>query len=229
LNWVKQKRDFAEIKGINQDMFKNRTEAGIKLAEKLKEEFFLPAETLILAVPKGGVPVGKKISEILGLPLDVVIIKKITAPVAKDLIIGAVGKGGVVIWDEELCRKLEVSPEFRQRIVRQKIEDLEKKDADFRGQLPSPKLEGKTIILIDDGAITGATLKTAIAVIRNFRPKEIVVAVPVVAEGALAGLKQTADRLIYLESPEMFFSLGQFYEDFEEVPDAEVVQSLKLN
>lgn len=210
-------------------MFKDRVEAGKKLAERLKEEPFPLAEALVLAVPKGGVPVGRAVSQALGLPLDVVIIKKITAPEAADLVVGAVGKGGVVVWDEELCRKLEISSEFRQRIVRQKIEELEKKDTDFRGQFPSPSLEGKTIILIDDGAVTGATLKTAAAVIRNFRPKEIIIAVPVVAGSALEELKQVADRLIYLESPEMFFSLEQFYECFEEIPDTEVVNSIKLD
>lgn len=193
-------------------MFKDRIEAGEKLAERLKEEAF-PKETLILAVPKGGVPVGEQISHILGLPLDYLIIQKIPAPESDDLAIGALGKGGVVVWEEELCRKLNVPLDFRQQVVKQKITELEKKDEELRGEKTSPRVEGQTILLVDDGVVTGATLKAAIMVIRNFHPAEIVVAVPIIAVDALEGIKQIADRLVYLESPELLFSLTEFYKN----------------
>jgi predicted phosphoribosyltransferase len=210
-------------------MFADRIEAGKKLAEKVKEVLSggIAGEALILAIPRGGVPIGREISRALNLPLDCLIIKKIPAPQKEELAIGAVGEGGVVVWEEELLRRLKVPVEYRQEIVKQKLTEFEKKENDFRGGRPIPEIQGKTIIITDDGIATGATIKAAIATVRNFRPKEVVVAVPVIAQDALVEIKQKAERAVFLEAPEMFFSVDQFYEDFRQYTDEEIVAILK--
>ncbi|HUW24873.1 MAG TPA: phosphoribosyltransferase family protein [Patescibacteria group bacterium] len=208
-------------------MFVDRVGAGVKLAEKLKEDWSASTQALVLAIPRGGVPIGKEISRALGLPLDCLVIKKIPAPQKEELAIGAVGEGGVVVWEEELLRRLRVPVQYRQEIVKQKLTEFEKKENDFRAGRAIPKIQGKTIIITDDGIATGATIKAAIATVRNFQPKEIVVAVPVIAQEALMEIKQKADQVFYLESPEMFFSVDQFYEDFRQYTDEEIIAILE--
>ncbi len=210
-------------------MFKDRTEAGKKLAEKLKAE--LPAEklltALVLSIPRGGVIVGGEISCILNLPLDCLITKKIPAPQSEELAIGAVAETGVVVWEEELCQRLNVSFEYKKDIVKKKLIELEQKQQDFKSKASPLQLKDKVVIITDDGVATGATIKAAIAVVRNFSPKEIIVAAPVVARDALEAIKQLVDEFVYLDAPEVFFSLDQFYENFEEVDDKKVVGTLK--
>jgi len=209
-------------------MFEDRSEAGRGLAQRLKDELS-PEErknTLVLAIPRGGVPIGREISRALNIPLDCLVIKKIRAPGKEELAIGAVGEGGVVVWEEEIVRRLQVPLEYRQEIVKQKLTEFEKKESDFRSGQPIPEMRGKTVIITDDGIATGATIKAAVATIRSFQPKEVVVAVPVIAQDVLAEIKQKADRVICLEAPEMFFSVDQFYQDFRQYSDAEILAIL---
>ncbi len=210
-------------------MFKDRTEAGKKLAEKLKVE--LPPQrllnALVLAIPRGGVIVGGEISSLLNLPLDCLITKKIPAPQSEELAIGAVAEGGVVVWEDELCKRLNVTSDYKKDIVKKKLIELEQKQHDFKCGLPSLQLKDKVVIITDDGIATGATIKAAIAVVRNFCPKEIVVAVPIITIDSLEEIKKLADELVYLNAPEVFFSLNQFYEDFNQIDDKKVTETLK--
>jgi predicted phosphoribosyltransferase len=210
-------------------MFKDRFEAGKKLAQKLKEEFpSLTAEsTLVLAIPRGGVAVGWAISRALSLPLDCLIIKRIRSPESEELAIGAVGEGGLVVWDEELCARLKITPEYQKKAVKQKLLEFEKKENDFRGDKPLPAIAGKRVFLVDDGVATGSTLKAAIETVRSFKPKEVIVAVPVIAPDSLPEIKGEVDGVIYLETPEMFFSVDQFYENFEQFSDEKVREMLR--
>ncbi len=210
-------------------MFKDRTEAGRKLAQRLKEETNSYKEAVVLVIPRGGVAVGREISQALGLPLDCLIIKKIPAPENEELAIGAVGEGGVVVWEEKLCRDLNVSSEYKQEVVKKKIVEFEKKENDFRSGRGIPEIKDKLVIITDDGVATGATIKAAVATIRSFGPKEVMVAVPVIALDSLPEIKSVADRLIYLESPEIFFSVDQFYQDFRQPTDEEVKKILNSN
>ena len=205
-------------------MFKNREEAGEKLAERLKGE--LSPETiknaLVLAIPRGGVVIGEKVSRLLQLPMDCLIIKKIPAPQNEELAIGAVAEGGTVVWEEEICQRLKVPLSYRQEIVKDKAGELEKKKEELCGNRPTPEVKNKTAIIVDDGVATGATIKAAIAVVRSFLPAEVIVAVPVISQDSLLEIKEKADRVVYLEAPEMFFAVGQFYEDFTQATDEKI-------
>lgn len=212
-------------------MFKDREEAGKKLAQNLKQEL-LPEDlrnSLVLAIPRGGVAIGKEISLHLELPLDVLIIKKIPAPNNEELAIGAVGEGGVVVWEQDLCERLAVCLDYKQEIVKTKVIELEKKEKDFRGDKPIPEINGKIVVITDDGIATGATIKAAIKVVRSFNPEEVIVAVPVIASDSLEEVKKIADRVIYLEAPEMFFAVGQFYQNFSQITDDEVRKILEAS
>ena len=200
-------------------MFRDRTEAGKQLVARLKDE--VGKEAVVLGIPRGGVVVGREISQALCLPLDCLVIKKIPTPDGK-VTIGAVGEGGIVVWNEALCRRLEVPVGYQQEVVKKKISEFERKEGDFREGRPLAEIIGKTVILVDDGIATGATIKAAIKVIRNFKPRELIVAVPVVSLDELPAIKEAADRFVYLKSPEMFFSVDQFYEDFKQPTDEEV-------
>ena len=210
-------------------MFKDRTEAGKRLAQKLKEELStqLLAESIVLSIPRGGVAIGGEISQSLGLPLDCLITKKIPSPGNEELAIGAVAEGGVVVWEEELCQRLGISSDYKQEIVKKKIIELEKKQQDFKCGRPPLQMKDKVVILTDDGVATGSTIKAAIAVVASFDPKEIIVVVPVIAQDSLEEIKEKTDKVIYLEAPEMFFSVGQFYENFEQLSDEQVINILK--
>lgn len=210
-------------------MFLNREEAGEKLAQKLKVDLSpdVLARATLLAVPRGGVVVGSVVSRRLNLPFDCLITKKIPAPENEELAIGALGEGGEIVWEEELVKRLNVPLDYEQEIVKGKTDELEKKKKDFRGDKTLPELKDKVVIIVDDGVATGATVKVAIAVVRNFRPQEIILAVPVIAADTLPEIKKRADRVLYLEAPKMFFSVGQFYQDFKQIDDKEVRDLLK--
>lgn len=209
-------------------MLKDRVDAGKLLAEKIKAE--IPLEDLrgavILAIPRGGIVVGNEIKKVLGLPLDCLVTKKIPSPSEEELAIGAVSEGGTVVWEEELCSKLGVPVEYKQEIVKRKVEELEKKKIDFRGEKPLPQIRDKIVILVDDGIATGATIKAAIKVLRSFSPKEIIAVVPIVAKDILEEIKKFPDKLIYLEAPDVFFSLSEFFEVFTQIPDEEIKKLL---
>jgi len=209
-------------------MFKDRIDAGQKLAEKLKEELSTGeiGRAIILAIPRGGIILGGEISRILNIPLDCLVTKKIPSPESEELAIGAISEDGMVVWEDELCERLKVSSDYKQDLVKKKIFELEDKQSFFRKNKPLPDIKNKTVILVDDGVATGATVKVSVQVIENFNPKEIILAVPVIEKGVLAELKEKFSKVIYLEAPEMFFSVGQFYEDFSQISDETVKKIL---
>lgn len=209
-------------------MFKDRADAGRRLAEKLREELSLEnlKEIVLLAIPRGGIIVGNEIRRLLNIPLEILITKKIPSPENEELAIGAVGEDGTVVWEEELIKRLNVPVEYKQEIVKEKLLELEEKKKFFRGDKPFVKITDKIVIITDDGIATGATARSAIRVVRNGGPKEVVLAVPVIAKEILEELKERADKIVYLEAPEMFFSVGQFYENFEQISDNKVRELL---
>lgn len=206
-------------------MFTDRDEAGKKLAEKVAFEV-RSQKGIVLAIPRGGIVIGRYLSQKLNLPLDILVTKKIPAPGNPELAIGAVGEGGIVFFDEILCQNLCVTEVYKKKIVEEKRKELESKQNFFRKGKPPLDLKDKTVILTDDGVATGATMLAAVKVVKKQKPKELIVAVPVVALDSLKKLQEEADKVIYLEAPEMFFAVGQFYQNFNQVSDEEVIRIL---
>lgn len=207
-------------------MFKNRNEAGKLLAAKLAD-FQNLKNLLILAIPRGGVVIGGELATILGCSLNVIVTKKIGAPQNQELAIGAVGTTGQPVVDEELAAKLEVGQQYLKAQILKLKTEVEREERLFKKEGSPLNLKGKTVILTDDGVVTGATIKSAIEIIRQQNPKMLVVAVPVISKESLTKISALVDRLIYLEVPEMFFALSQFYQEFPQVSDEEVIQILK--
>jgi len=207
-------------------IFLNRQQAGNLLAAKLKESELGGDNLLVLAIPRGGVVVGQALAEALNSPLDIILVKKIGAPNNPELAIGAVGAFGEPTLDEELAKKTGADDNYiKNQISKIKIE-IQEREKTFRSDKQPLDLKDKIVILTDDGVATGSTVVAAINILRQQNPKKIIVAVPVIAKDALAKIESVADEVVYLEAPEMFFAVGQFYQDFSQITDAEVIQLL---
>lgn len=211
-------------------IFQNRAQAGKKLAVKLLSELTIKDKKnlLVLAIPRGGMVVGRELAKSLNCSLDVVVTKKIGAPGNPELAIGAVGAIGEPVINEELAGKIGASSEYiRQQTlnIQGKVEERERL---LRKNNPPLKLKNKTVIITDDGVATGATMEAAVEIVRQQNPERIIVAVPVVARDSLAKIAAKADEVIYLDAPLMFFAVGQFYKEFEQLSDKEAVEILNL-
>lgn len=208
---------------LNTARFKDRLEAGEKLAEKLEGKF-----DLVVAIPRGGVVVGKVVADRLGLPLGVVVTKKVGAPGQEELAVGAMGPDSRVAWDEELMINLGLS----RGDLEDQIQKAKGKIQNYKAKFPPPPRLRRTskIILVDDGVATGATMEAAIKYLRakRYPPRAITVAVPVCAPEAYGKLAELADEVVCLSVPEDFGAVGQFYEHFPQVTDEEVVSILKV-
>ncbi len=206
-------------------MLISRKEAGFLLAQKLVAETETK-EAVLLAIPNGGVVVADQISRSLSWPLALIVTKKITAPNNEELAIGAVGdKEDSVFLNNELIAQLGIEKDYLDREINFRIAQVKRKQKElmFRTR---PLLAGKKAIIIDDGIATGATVIAAIRQIRKESPDEVIVAAPVVSFVALEEIGKEADRVIYLESPKLFFSVSQFYQDFKQVSEEEVKRIL---
>jgi putative phosphoribosyl transferase len=211
-------------------MFKNRQEAGRKLATKLVSDLAIkPGENkiLVLAIPRGGVVTGKEIAKKLEAPLDIIITKKIGAPGNPELAIGAVGPGGEEVINEQLASQVGADEGYVQEQKKMIEKEIRRREKELRRGKPQPDYKDKIIILTDDGVATGATILAGIEVLRQHHPKKIIVAVPVIARDTLSKIEAQADAVIFLEAPWMFFAVGQFYEDFPQTTDEEVKELLK--
>lgn len=206
-------------------MFKNREEAGKLLAERLKKEK-LPQDSLIFAIPRGGVVVGEIVSELLVLKLVSLIVRKIGAPGNPELAIGSVGPENTVYWDEDLCRSLRITRSQKSKLKSQKFEEQKERGKKFlKGRIPN--IKGKTIVVVDDGVATGATAIVGSLALRKIGAAHVFLAVPVIARDTVDKLKRYYDKLIYLDAPLEFHAVGQFYQDFPQVEDKEVIEILK--
>lgn len=211
-------------------VFQNRQEAGKLLGEKILRNLDikkLREKLIVLAIPRGGVVVGRLLAEALDCPLDVIVTKKIPAPGNPELAIGAVGAVGEPVVDEELAAKVGADEKY----LKFKIENLKleiaRREKEFRKGKPPLNLKGKTVIITDDGVATGATMAAAVGIVRQQEPKKIIVAVPVIARDSLEKISALADEVIYLQAPELFFAVGQFYRELEQVSDETVIKILR--
>jgi predicted phosphoribosyltransferase len=204
--------------------FRNRTEAGRRLAEKLAAYADRP-DVLVLALPRGGVPVGYEVARALGAPLDVFVVRKLWVPGHEELAMGAVATG-VWVLNDEIVRGLGISEHEIDAGVAREMQELARRERLYRGDRPSPGVGGRTAILVDDGLATGATMRAAVAALRQQQPARIVVAVPTASPDTCEALKAEADEVVCAITPEPFFAVGHWYEDFTQTTDEEVGELL---
>ena len=205
-------------------LLKNRVEAGKQLAQTLNT---VSENAIVLAVPRGGVVVGYEVAKSLGIPLDVIVTKKIGAPENPELAIGAVAEDGTFILDEDLARRLYVPKEYINEEVERMRQEIQRRLVRYRGNVPYPSLKGREVIIVDDGVATGSTLKAALRLLRHKGAKTVTVAVPVGPPDTIQELEKLADRVVVLQTPEPFYAIGQFYVDFTQTDDEEVAELLK--
>ncbi|MGI6278326.1 MAG: phosphoribosyltransferase [Patescibacteria group bacterium] len=207
-------------------MFSSRLEAGRLLAQKLVLEKINKA--ILLAIPRGGVVVGSSINQELSWPLLVVITKKLSAPQNEELAIGAVGEdGSSVFLNEELIDQLNIDQGYLNQEIDLRVAQVKRRKK-FFSSWPWPSLVNKKVVIVDDGVATGATIIAAIRQVKKENPDEVIVAVPVISSAALEKIKKEADRVIYLKAPKLFFSVSQFYENFDQVSNEEVKRILAV-
>ena len=204
-------------------MFTNRTEAGKLLAKKLLS--FKGKNTVILAIPRGGVMVAAEVARVLNSPLSACVVKKIGAPSNPEFAIGAIGPDETIILDDETIEQTEELRNYLQQEVNRLKVEVEERIKKFKSNLPAG---GKTVILVDDGIATGATTMAAIKWLKSQHPAKVILAVPVAAPDIIEKLKPEVDKLICLEIPLFFSAVAQFYQDFPQVTDEEVLETLKI-
>ena len=202
-------------------LFHDRRDAGRRLAAELRP-YADRQDIIVLALPRGGVPVAFEIADALHVPLEVFVVRKIGVPGQEELAMGALASGGVRVLDEELIRMLRVSADDVQRVIGWEEAELERRERQYRGARPFPDLHGKTVILVDDGLATGATMRAAVLALRKEGPASVVVAVPVAAPETCKAFQTIADEIVCAETPEPFIAVGLWYEDFSQTTDEEV-------
>jgi len=201
--------------------FHDRTEAGKLLAAQLGE-YADRSDVWVLGLPRGGVPVAYEIAQALNLPLDICLVRKLGVPEQPELAMGAIASGDVMVLNHEVLKSLEISRLALQQVMDTEQQELERRDRAYRENRPKPDVQGKTVILVDDGIATSSTLRAAIATLRQKHPKEIVVAVPVAPISACESLRAIVDKIICLNTPEPLNSIGIWYVDFSQTSDQEV-------
>lgn len=200
-------------------IFPNREQAGIQLARRLSD--CRDARPVVLALPRGGLPIGRAVADAIGAPLDVVVARKIGAPGNEEFAIGAVTARGQRVLNEQALRYVVLPPGYLDRTTEAQRRVAEAREASYRGIHPHEDLAGRTAILVDDGIATGMTMRAAIEDVRARSPRQVVVAAPVMPPDTYAELSRLADRVVALEVPGDFQAVGQFYRDFTQVTDEE--------
>lgn len=199
----------------------DRSEAGRELADALAH-YRGRQDLLVLALPRGGVPVAYEIASALQAPLDLVLVRKLGAPGQRELAMGAIASGGIRVLNENLISTLNVSGRDIESVAEREQRELERREVAYRGDRPRQGISGRTVILVDDGVATGATMRAAIASLRQQNPARIVIALPLAPASTVNTLAREADEVICLHSPEPFVAIGRWYQDFSQVSDREV-------
>jgi putative phosphoribosyl transferase len=205
--------------------FFNRIEAGKFLAENLSA-YSNRDDVLVLALPRGGVPVAAEVAKRLNAPLDVFVVRKLGVPDHAELAMGAIASGGVRVINRDVVEALQIPEIVSDAVAAQEQEELARRERAYRDDLPAPDVEGKTVILVDDGIATGSTMLAAVAALRQLKAARIVVAAPVIAGLTYYQIRRAADDVAAVMVPEDFYGVGQWYEDFSQTTDDEVRQLL---
>jgi len=210
------------------ERYYDRYDAGKKLAEYCKD-YLNQKNTEVLALPRGGVPVAYEVAKALSLPLDVIIVRKLGLPGYKELAMGAISSNDVCVFNQNILNQFNISQEAIDEVVEDEKKELGRREEAYRGDKPPLKIKGKTIILVDDGIATGATVKAAIEAVRWQNPKKLVLAIPVAAYSSYLEMKELVDEVICPLKPEFFNAVGAWYEDFSQTNDEEVYKLLHGN
>jgi putative phosphoribosyl transferase len=201
--------------------FRDRTEAGRLLAQKLRE-YANRDDVVVLALPRGGVPVGFEVAKALNAPLDIFLVRKLGLPEQEELAMGAIATGGVRVLNDEVVRALDIPDEIVDAVAAKEERELERREREYRGGRAPVDVRGRTVILIDDGLATGSSMRAAALALRNKQPAQIVVAVPVGAPSTCAEFESEVDKVVCAVTPEPFWGVGQWYRDFSPTNDEEV-------
>jgi predicted phosphoribosyltransferase len=207
-------------------LFKDRRAAGRALAGNLASYAGLD-DVLVLALPRGGVPVGYEVARALDIPLDVFVVRKLGVPGQPELAMGAIASGGVRVLNEEVLRIVQVPPALIDQIEEREREELRRRELAYREGRPALDVTGKSVILVDDGLATGSTMRAAVRALKHQHAARVIVAVPVGASESCLALEKEADQVICLEQPEDFRAVGLWYDDFTQTTDAEVRELLE--
>lgn len=207
-------------------IFRDRTDAGQKLAARLAK-YAHRSDVLVLALPRGGVPVAYEVAEQLGAPLEVFLVRKLGVPGYEELAMGAIASGGVRVVNDDVVRQLAIPGEVIDAVAAEERRELERRERAYRNDRPPPDVKGRTVILIDDGLATGSTMRAAAAALHKLGPARIVVAVPVSAPETCDEIREEVDEVVCAVTPEPFRGVGLWYKDFSQTTDEEVRELLE--
>lgn len=206
-------------------IFHDRYDAGRQLAAKLMP-YAGRKDVIVLALPRGGVPVGFEVAKALNVPLDLLLVRKLGVPGQEELAMGAIASGGVRVLNPRVVEMFQPSDEVLDRVTEKASRELERREHVYRDNRPPPAVRGQTVILVDDGLATGSTMRAAITAVRNQEPASLVVAVPVCSSNTCDEIRGLVDRVVCLTAPDSFYAVGQCYQDFSQTTDAEVLELL---
>jgi putative phosphoribosyl transferase len=205
--------------------YQNRFEAGRFLGSKLMHHANKP-DLIVLALPRGGVPVGYEVAQALNAPLDVFLVRKLGVPIYEELAMGAIASGGIRVLNPGVISRMGISERMVDAAAAEQQRELERRERQYRGDRAATEISGRTVILVDDGLATGATMRAAIRALRQLKPSWITVAVPIGAPDTCREMQQEANEVVCAKTPESFFSVGEWYEDFSQTTDGEVCELL---
>lgn len=207
-------------------IFRDRTDAGRALARQLTA-YAGRREVLVLALPRGGVPVAFEVAEALGAPLDIFLVRKLGVPGQEELAMGAIASGGVRVVNRQVVEYMKITDDVLDEVAAREQRELERREELYRGAAPSPDAAGRVVILVDDGLATGSTVRAAALALRRQHPARLVVAAPVASRQACEELRGEVDEVVCAETPEPFDGVGRWYEDFSQTSDEEVRRLLE--
>ena len=202
-------------------LFRDRRDAGQKLAQELMDYANRP-DVLVLALPRGGVPVAFEVAQALKAPLDIFLVRKLGVPGHEELAMGAIASGGVRVLNDTVVDALNIPVRLIDAVAEKEQRELERRERAYRGDRPKPEVRGKTVILVDDGLATGASMRAAVEALRAQGPARIVVAVPTAAPETCEAFENTVEEVVCAETPQPFFGVGFWYQDFSQTSDEEV-------
>jgi putative phosphoribosyl transferase len=208
------------------ERYRNRNEAGRVLADLLKR-YAGRDDVVVLALPRGGLPVGAEIAQALAVPLDVFVVRKLGVPGHEELAMGAIASGDVRVLNEEVVREMGISEKDIEAVASREREELKRREGEYRGDRKPTELDGRTVILVDDGLATGSTMRAAVQAVKNSNPDRVVVAVPAAAPSVCRRFEAEVDEVVCAMTPEPFYAVGAWYQDFAQLTDRDVRRILE--